>query len=415
MSDLARELDARLSVPVLVVGRHVPGPADLHLAVTGGSVREVPEVLSALGFEQRGDTWARFRDCQADVVTVTDLDRWPGIVPDSELVRLLADSGELAGTTRLRWLSLPDELLVAALRFARCPSPVPAAVRQRLHGALTADPSAWVVAAERAVGWRAEAAVRVARDAYDGARTVADTDRREMAAMAGEAPTPTVGVVALSGLDGSGKSTQAHALAATLMKLGHDTSLEWTRLSFDARLDLVAAPVKAALAWRHRGGPGGAGGVADVVAVDAASKRLRARSRLVDKAWTGVVAAANGTAQRHTTLAQLRAGRVVVRDRYVLDSVVQLRSVYGADRDVTAQARIIERLSPSPIAAFLLELPAEEAYRRKPEEYSAAELAAHAVLYEQEADRLGVVRISASRPRAQIAAEIGRTVWRLLT
>jgi thymidylate kinase len=413
MTAVARELDDQLTGPVLAFGRRVHSRADLALVVTGPAAGEISHVLSAAGFERRGDTWARFRDCDADVVTVTELQSWPAGVPDGEPSRFLTGSTEMAGSSRLRWLSLPDELLVAALRFARRPSPVPAEVRQRLHRALVAEPSAWVMAAELAGRWGAEAAVRLARDAYDGARTLTEADRRDLAAEAGAAAVPRVGVVALSGLDGSGKSTQAHALAATLTKLGHDTSLEWTRLSFDARLDRVAAPVKAALAWRHgrsagRSAPAGAD-------VGVASKQLRARSRLVHDAWTGVVATANGSVQRRTTLAQLRAGRVVVRDRYVLDSVVQLQSVYGVDRDVSAQARIIERLSPAPLAAFLLELPAEEAHRRKPEEYSAAELAAHAARYEREADRLGVTRINALRPRADIAADLARAVWRHLT
>jgi thymidylate kinase len=334
-------------------------------------------------------------------------------VPSGELERMRADAAPMAGAAWLRRVALSDELLVLAQRFARRPEPVAVERREVLHHALVADPSAWVVAAGRAVAWRAEAAVSLARDAYDGARAPTDADRRRLTAEAGQRHDLRTGVVALSGLDGSGKSTQAHALAATLAKLGHDTSLEWTRLSFDAWLDVVAAPVKAALGWRRRGSSGPVGGSAEVAAD--APQRLRARSPVVHQTWTAVVATANGSTQRRTTLAQLRAGRVVVRDRYVLDSVVQLHSVYGADRDVSAQARIIERMSPRPLAAYYLQLPADEAYRRKPEEYTVADLTGHAELYEREADRLGVVRVDALRSRADVAAELAGAVWRLVT
>jgi thymidylate kinase len=414
MTDVRRELDRRLPAAVAMTGRLVPGSADVELVVDAAGVGAVDETLTALGYSRRGDVWARFSDCDADVVTVHRLDAWPAGVPVGEGQRMLTDAAPVDGCERLRWLPAPDELLVLAQRFARRPDVPSAGVREVLHRALVSDPSAWVVAAERGQLWRAEAAVRVAREAYDGVRTPGSGELRDLALEAGPVQTPRTGVVALSGLDGSGKSTQSHALAATLTKLGHDTSVEWTRLSFDASLDVVAAPVKALLALRHRGSETTAG--ADEPAPEAvASRSLRDRSPVVNHAWTAVVATANGSTQRRTTNAQLRAGRVVVRDRYVLDSVVQLHSVYGSRDDVSAQARIVERLSPAPLAAFYLDVPPAEAYRRKPEEYSEAELAAHAALYRREAQRLGVQTVDAARDRAELAAELAATVWRILT
>ena len=416
MSALCRELDGRVDVPVLLAGRLVPGSADLELVVDSTGEQAVADALTGLGFERRGDTWARFGGCDAEVVTVTRLASWPAGVPAGEHDRMLAAAQAVEGCDRLRRLSTADELLVLAQRFARRPVPPPAAVREHLHRALVAEPWGWVTAAERAPLWRAEAAVRVAREAYDGVRTPGARELRDLAAEAGPAVQPVGGVVALSGLDGSGKSTQSHALAATLMKLGHDTSVEWTRLSFDASLDVVAAPVKAVLALRHRRARGGGPDDHDGgTATPPAPRDLRDRSPLLNHVWTGVVATANGSTQRRTTRTQLDAGRLVVRDRYVLDSVVQLHSVYGTRDDVSAQARIVERISPAPLAAFYLDLPPEVAYRRKPEEYTADELAAHAALYRREAARLGVEVVDADRDRDVIAAELTRTVWRLVT
>lgn len=411
---LAEELDRQLDHPVLVTGQRVPSGADLELVVLDDQgERAVSVALESLGLARRGDTWARFRDCGADVTTVTRLDRWPGGCPVGEPERLLVQSSPLSGRERLRALALPDELLVLAMRFGRDQRPASAAARARLHRLLVADPSGWVTAAERASHWRAEAAVRLARDAYDGAHELTGGERRQLAAEAGPPLRPASGVVALSGLDGAGKSTQAHALAATLWKLGHDASVEWTRLSLDSRLDRIAAPVKSLLSLRSR--PTGTDpGDAAAARADESARRLRGRSPVVNSAWTSVVATVNGTSQRRTTVAQLEAGRVVIRDRYVLDSVVQLHSAYGSGQDVSRQARIVERLSPPPLAAFYLQVSPETAYRRKPEEYTVDELAAHAACYEREADRLGVRRINADRPSAELAAELAATVWAFL-
>ena len=415
MSELHCEVDGMLSVPVLVAGRHVTGYADVELVVDEHSENAVADALTRLRFERRGDVWARFHDCNADVVVTVPLHRWPGGVPGGEPDRMYADGDPVDGCRRLRWLATADELLVLAQRAARSPAPPPPIARERLHQVLVQEPSAWVTAAERAVPWRAEAAVRVARHAYDGARAPDGADLAELAVEAGPVLPARAGIVALSGLDGSGKSTQSHALAATLSKLGHDTSVEWTRLSFDAGLDRVAAPVKAVLRMRRGKSAGASGAVAVGDDESDAPRQLRARMPMVNHVWTAVVATANGRSQRNTTLRQLREGRVVVRDRYVLDSVVQLHTVYGGTTDVARQAAIVERLSPRPLAAFYLQLPPEEAYRRKPEEYTVEELAAHARLYEQQARRLGVQVVDATVERDVLAAQLSRTVWHLLT
>ena len=406
--DLAGALDERLEAPVLVTGRQVPGREDLQLVADEAGAAQLQRVLSSLGFESRGRIWARFDHCDADVVSVYSLADWR--VPVREVERLARDAVAVDGCRRLHWLSTSDELLVLSRRMSTEDIDADPARREQLHRALVTRPSAWVDAAEHAELWGVPTAVNIARGAFDGARTVGARDRRELARETGETrPAPRTGVIALSGLDGSGKSTQAHALAATLPKLGHDVSLEWLRLAFNPSLNTIAAPVKAALALR-RARPGTPTGDGAGRGHDAA-RGLRDRSRTVHQAWTGVVATANGVSQRRTTRAQLQQRRFVVRDRYVLDSVVQLHSDYGARHDVSAQARLIETLSPEPLLAFYLDVPPDVAHNRKPEEYDVAELTAHAALYRREADRLGVATIDAARSRDEVAAEIARIVW----
>ena len=58
---------------------------------------------------------------------------------------------------------------------------------------------------------------------------------------------------------------------------------------------------------------------------------LRERNAAVNYAWSAVVAFANGLAQLQTIARHTRRGRVVVYDRYALDSTVQLRFRYGSN------------------------------------------------------------------------------------
>ena len=153
-------------------------------------------------------------------------------------------------------------------------------------------------------------------------------------------------MVALSGVDGSGKSTQARLLAEALWALGHETVIEWSRITFESSLQRIARPVKALLrlgrreamparAGTGRAGTGGAGAsdphedASDPHegAADARARSLRQRSRLIGGVWAGIVATANARTLRKASRRHLRAGRIVVRDRYVLDSVVQLESI----------------------------------------------------------------------------------------
>jgi hypothetical protein len=97
----------------------------------------------------------------------------------------------------------------------------------------------------------------------------------------------------------------------------------------------------------------------------------------------------------------------------VLDSVVQLRHAYGGGAGMRLQEWLVRRLSPRSVVSFLLEVDGVEAYRRKPEQWTAEQLDEQARLYAVAADELGVVRIDGSLSRDEIAAQIARRVWSL--
>ena len=130
--------------------------------------------------------------------------------------------------------------------------------------------------------------------------------------------------------------------------------------------------------------------------------------------WTTVIALAHASAQRRETRPRLRRGEVVLCDRYTLDFAAHLRFRYGEQRPFRLQTRLVERLSPRPVRAYFLDVPAESAYARKAEQYSLDDLTRQARLYRDEAERLGVRTLDGERPREELCAEIAEDVWRAL-
>jgi thymidylate kinase len=224
-------------------------------------------------------------------------------------------------------------------------------------------------------------------------------------------------LVALSGLDGSGKSTQAEALARALAEHGQAAALVWTRLEWTTlwegggALERLAAPAKLVLRARERKrqaarewwSPPEGGAAAGV----------RERSPLVNGAWVLVVAVVHALAQRRSVAARLRAGELVVCDRYTLDAAVQLRRRYGPRRRFRLQTQAMHLLSPRPRLAYFLDVDPALALARKRDAFDEPELRAQRELYLQEHAALGVVRLDGSATPAALSALIADDVRRL--
>jgi thymidylate kinase len=219
-------------------------------------------------------------------------------------------------------------------------------------------------------------------------------------------------IIALSGIDGAGKSTQAQALRETLEGLGYDVAIEWAPISSNPILGAIAAPVKAMLSRAHKTAipeqQESSGLHRD------AGTELRTRSATVRFIWTTLVALENAlwhfrVASRHTL-----AGRVVIFDRYVLDSAARMRFQYGEQRRFRFQQGLVRLFSPRPRASFYLDLSPEVSLQRKDDHWTLQDLAAQARIYAQEVSRLGVTSLDATRPRDELCEEIASTVWRVL-
>lgn len=431
-AEQAALVDRVTASPLLVVGGLPPTGRDLDLLVGEGDRPVLEDALRAAGFEGAGGRWVRFGGLRAQEVDLVPAASWG--LEQAELERMMAEATTLPGYERLRAPAAADLLLVLARRQLGVRAPLAAKHRDRIHRALAVDPGAWSTAARRAPRWgvewalealhasfahggpplslRARAAVEAAR--RDGARGV-----RAVAAAACR-PRPRGVVVALSGIDGAGKSSQAAALADALVDLGHDAVVEWSRITYDPALRVIAAPLKRLLA-RWEGGrddlegraarPPSAGGEPPRPG-DLAASVLRARVPALNRVWAVLVALVHAAGQRRVLRPHLRAGRLVVRDRYVLDAAVQLAEAYHVEDRLPAA--LMRRLCPEPAAAFWLDVEPGEAYRRKPEEYSVAQLAAHRPRYAAAHAMHGAVRVDASQPPDALAAQLAREVWRRL-
>ena len=213
-------IDAAAPGRVLVTGRLPPEGRDLDVLAPQRALESLRHELRRQGFSPRETTWARFEPQElVDLRPLLDTE----MLQRAELV---------AGCAQVCRPDAADALRLLAADFAKDGLLTPS---RRQRG--SAPHEVWAQARGR--GHAAElTAQATALGSDDGTpalgRRVAGRVRRVREA----------GVIALSGVDGAGKSTQAARLCDVLNAAGIDTVVEWHRLSHDRSLDRIARPVK---------------------------------------------------------------------------------------------------------------------------------------------------------------------------
>ena len=415
-------VDGAASGPVLVFGSLPPAGSDLDLLVRPAEEVALRKALREAGLAEMGRELVRFR-CGAaygvELEPVAELR-----LPDAELEALFGEAIALPGFRRLSEPAPHHRLLILAHLVLGDSGQLDQRRRQRVQHALSENPSAWQKAAERAGLWgdperltRLEEAFRGVRATSRPARVTprpAPRSARKLARSLVRFRMPGA-VIALSGIDGSGKSFQAESLRAVLADLGHVAAIEWVPLASNASLNRIGRPIKRLLArFSSLQPPTESGDGGERVLVPNPGSILRQRSPGVTYAWATFVAVANGLAHARHCARHRLAGRVVIFDRYILDSTVRLRFMYGADRQFRLQQWLIGKLSPPPLCAFLLDVPAETSLRRKEDRWHREELEAQVVLYREEQPGHGVTRLDGESEREALCAEIAEAVWRRL-
>jgi len=404
-------VDGLLDRPTLVVGSLPPKGRDLDLFTHADQATALADGLRSAGFVCRDELWVRFRDCGADVVDVIPIGTWG--LGESAASEMLAEAMPIDGFQQLVRPAPHHALLVAAGQVARA-GRLGDGPRRRVDAAAAEDADALTCARPVAARWALEDEL-AALERHLRANGAPVAERRVARLLRGRTRLGGGVLVTLSGLDGSGKSTQAAALASSLDALGHPVEVVWTNLGAARLLAAVAAPARAVLRAAGRGpaAPRPAHDQGASAPTGDPATALRRRSRALGAAWTTVVAATNAVGQMRATWPHLAQGRVVVCDRWTLDSLVHLRYAYGDGQRYALARMVLRSVMPRPRRAYLLGVAPEVACQRKPE-YTLEQARVRARLYDEEAAELGVIRLDGALAQTELCAGIADDVSRSL-
>jgi len=426
--ELARLVDAAAGGGVLVFGSPPPDGRDLDLLVRRPQEDTIASRLTTEGLSRRGVQWAAFRNCTAVGVDLIPAADWK--LPPAELAALFEEAAAVPGFRHLVAPAPHHALLIAARRVARAGS-CDARLRSRIAASLRDAPSAWRDAEQRAPAWNAVEDLALLRELYEEgtapgnmarARAIANRmlsssgrQRRRAAARTLRRLTGRPAIVALSGLDGAGKSFQAVRLQSALERLGYRAVVVWPAAS-NVIYQANPALKRRLRAILDRLGSRGEGERAKAPAPAAGEpwvEPMPRQSAPLTHVLAALVALAQAWSFRRGSARAERRIDVVIYDRYVLDSIVYLRQRWGDGRALPLQSTLIRRLARRPSRAFLLDLPPEVAYARK-QDYPVDNLRERATLYHQLYPALGVRRLDGQRSREELCAEIAREVWEAL-
>ncbi len=211
-------------------------------------------------------------------------------------------------------------------------------------------------------------------------------------------------VVAFSGIDGAGKSTQAALLVESLKRLEVPAHVQWLRIGYGDSTLLKSAGRVGRKLLRRDGGE-----AMKARAAGAAADAHATRRGLLGWGWALAVTV-NFVLLSRRNVRRVRSA-VLASDRALPDALVGLEEGYGGAVDLSLQRVVMERLTPTPDVTFYMRLSPAIAYERKEDIFAARVLEDHARAYDELFARLpGIVTIDAERPLREISLDVLRTV-----
>jgi hypothetical protein len=419
---IAAAVDAAVTGRVLVIGSLPPLGRDLDLLAQHAQYDQVTAWCAGQGFLASGGVWAVLDPDGAYAVDIECPDhggwgsRDPGI--------LFADAEPLAGFRHLMRPAPAVVLILAARSVVGRQGRLKDSTRARVEGALARDPDAWAGALELAGPLGLTGALRALRTAYDGgaksrpARTalmtryLLGTDSARVKADLLRHALPSrlrPRIVSLSGLDGSGKSTQARRLGETLQRLGVSTAGQWAGFTISPKL-YAACSILDRRFWTRSG-----------------RRQLRAAPSSPDEflppacrtgvvaphVWLCVVAVFNALSLWWLVLRPRSRPQVLIFDRFSPDTAVKIDYFFAAERQLdTRFARALFRfLTPKPSTGFVLAVSGELSHARRQEHWGPEELEVMAQLYEKHAPRFDLRKLDGRLPEDVLHDVILREVW----
>ena len=210
-------------------------------------------------------------------------------------------------------------------------------------------------------------------------------------------------VVAVSGVDGAGKSTLADALAGALDAAGLKVTRGWARPGMEMRVvKRLARGVK------RLGRKGSEAAVRAIARGESTPSAPASRRGVLGWTWALLVTLSYIAKVRG---AALRARGVLVFDRHLLDALVTLDFVYGGV-DLRVHRALVRALVPRAAITLYLAIGAEEAIGRK----QSAVFGEHAVRAQlahyqrRRAEIRGLVELDAVRPADELVLEALRAM-----
>ena len=208
-------------------------------------------------------------------------------------------------------------------------------------------------------------------------------------------------LVVFSGLDGAGKSTQIQILLSHCAQNGLRPEYLWSRGGYSPGMEFIKRVLR-------RLAPG-----KSIASSGDNPARSRAFTRpIVRKLW--LLAAILDLHWLYGVRLRLwlRQGKVVIADRYLLDTRIDFGLNFPAERCETWRTwHSLTRLAPDPDLAFMLLVPVEVSLRRsdeKKEPYrdTPAVLAHRLALYRQAAEQAPWIVLDGQRPVEEICAQV---------
>jgi len=221
-------------------------------------------------------------------------------------------------------------------------------------------------------------------------------------------------LIVLMGLDGSGKTTQANLLASDLGARGIKAEVVWMR--GESYLTRPLLKVAKTILRAPKAAKRGQTDEPEAYERYVSGKRSVFKNRAARGLWRSLVIADFYITLRIAFSKIPSSTRVVLLDRYLYDSLIDIVSGYGGGEEVLKQllASKAARIFPRPDMVVLLDLEPAEAMRRKDDIPSLGYLEERYDLYHVVAREVGAVTVDASRPLENVRAAIAEAVKQVL-